>query len=224
MDVEIYDAIVVVTAYDFKRMRPNHRRIAELLPVRKVIFCGNAEVGEALDKEIEEKVFEGIEERVGYIAEDDILHIAEVKELWKKLKDQYGIEGEKKKAGVGWYYQQFLKYAYSFICKDRYYLAWDGDTVPCKPFSMFSETGIPYFDYKREMHKEYFVTMEKLLNLRKVMAPSFVSEHMLFRCDLVKKLIRKIEENDKVQGEKWWEKILYAVSPDKLCDNSFSEF
>ncbi len=224
MDRECYDALVVVTAKDFKRMRANHRRIAEMLPVRKVLFCGNAEVGEALEEEIEDKVFEGIEDRVGFIDENDILNITDVKGLWEKLKDQYEIEAGNRTVGVGWYYQQFLKYAYSFICKDRYYLAWDGDTVPCKSFSMFSDSGIPYFDYKREFWEEYFITMESLLGLRKVMAPSFVSEHMLFRCDLVKNLIGDIEANDKVPGKIWWEKILCSIRKEKLIGSSFSEF
>lgn len=224
MGTELYDAIVVVTVNDFKRMRPNHKRVVELLPVRRILFCGNEEVGEALKEEISEHVFDGSENKVGFILEDDVLHIEEVKHLWECLKEMHFPDGTKKSIGVGWYYQQFLKYAYAFMCKDKYYLAWDGDTVPCKPFSMFSESGVPYFDYKREHQEEYFITMNRLLNIRKVMAPSFISEHMLFKSDLVKELISQIESNDSVKGNIWWEKILYSIRPAKMVENSFSEF
>ncbi|MBR3518300.1 MAG: hypothetical protein IKO10_18510 [Lachnospiraceae bacterium] len=224
MDKENYDALVVVTSKDFDRMHMHHRRIAEDLPVRRVLFCGNEATGKALQREIEEGVFRGCEDRVGFIAEDEILSIAEVRSLWESLEREYLPEEERNKVGVGWYYQQFIKYAYSFICKDRFYLAWDGDTVPCKKFSMFSENGVPYFDYKREEHQEYFVTMERLLGLKKVMAPSFIAEHMLFRCDIVQELLREIEANPQIRGTIWWEKILYSIRPEKLFQNSFSEF
>ncbi|MCR5178431.1 MAG: glycosyltransferase family 2 protein, partial [Lachnospiraceae bacterium] len=73
-------------------------------------------------------------------------------------------------------------------------------------------------------HEEYFKTMRTLIGLGKVIEPSFISEHMLFRCDLVKALMKRIEDNDAVPGESWWEKILYAIRSEKLLDNSFSEF
>ena len=39
---------------------------------------------------------------------------------------------------------------YSRICEDEYYLVWDGDAIPCAPFSMFQEeTEIPYLDVKK---------------------------------------------------------------------------
>ncbi len=224
MDKECYDALVVVTANDFRRMRPHHRRMAELLPVRRVLFCGNDETGKALEQELAEGVFKGCEDRVGFILENDILPIGDVKVLWKKLEEEYLPEEKRGKVGVGWYYQQFLKLAYSFKCEDRYYLTWDGDTVPCKKFSMFSESGTPYFDYKREEHEEYFITMDRLLGLRKIMAPSFIAEHMLFRCDIVQEMLREIEAKQQLRGDIWWKKILCSIRPEKLFQNSFSEF
>ncbi len=224
MEKEVYDAIVVITVDDFRRIKPLHRRMVELLPVRRVIFCGNREVGEALQKEIGEGIFAGAEEKVVFQPEDEILPMPGVRKLWEALKERYKAEKGEKTTGVGWYYQQFLKMAYAFVCPDRYYLTWDGDTVPCKLFSMFSQNGIPYFDYKREQHEEYFVTLERLLHLKKVMAPSFISEHMLFCCDYVKEMLECIEKNTDIQGTIWWEKILYSIRPEKLLSNSFSEF
>ncbi|MBO6298429.1 MAG: hypothetical protein J6N53_06235 [Lachnospiraceae bacterium] len=220
----LFDAIVVVTGNDFMRMKSHHRRMVELLPARRLIFCGNAEVEDFFYKEKEEGIFDGIEDKVDVLSEDDVLAIADVKQLWDELKNAYLGKERNIGTSVGWYYQQFLKYAYAYICKDDYYLAWDGDTVPCKKISLFSEQGIPYFDYKRENHEEYFITMERLLHLKKVISPSFISEHMLFRCDLVKELIGAIERNDSIEGDCWWKKILYSIRKEKLFDNSFSEF
>ena len=41
MDTKIYDAIVIVTPADFKRVECNNQRIVEYLPVRKVLFVGS---------------------------------------------------------------------------------------------------------------------------------------------------------------------------------------
>lgn len=87
---------------------------------------------------------------------------------------------------TGWYYQQFLKMQYARMCKDKYYMVWDGDTIPCRRFSMFSEDGKPYLDLKHEYHGEYFNTLAKLIpDLHKCIGKSFISEHMLMRCDLM---------------------------------------
>ena len=42
-DIKLYDAIVVVTPKDFKRVESNNKRIVEYLPVRKVLFVGSKE-------------------------------------------------------------------------------------------------------------------------------------------------------------------------------------
>lgn len=45
---------------------------------------------------------------------------------------------------------------YSALCDDEYYMSWDGDTVPCKDFSMFDSEGRPYFDMKHEYQDGIF--------------------------------------------------------------------
>ena len=91
---------------------------------------------------------------------------------------------------------------------------------------MFSpETGQPYLDLKHEYHPEYFETMGKILpGFRKVIERSFISEHMLFRCDIMRSLIADIEKNDSIPGEKFWEKIINSIEPEKMTDSCFSEF
>ncbi len=224
-DRKEYDAIVVVTPADFDRLRPLHRRIAELLPVRRVMFVGSREVGERLEREAAEGGFPGeLKDRVGFLEEDSILSFDKVQTVMDRCAGKGDNDDHVPRRITGWYYQQFLKYAYAYMCGDEYYMAWDGDTVPSKQFSMFSDEGTPYLDYKRENHEEYFKTMWKLIGMSKVIEPSFISEHMLFRCDLVKALIECIEANEAVEGDIWWEKILRAIRPEKLLENSFSEF
>ena len=46
MDTKIYDAIVIVTPADFKRVECNNQRIVKYLPVRKVLFVGSEELKE----------------------------------------------------------------------------------------------------------------------------------------------------------------------------------
>ncbi|MCR5674546.1 MAG: HAD-IIIC family phosphatase [Lachnospiraceae bacterium] len=224
-DQQEYDAIVVMTPDDFQRTRPQHRRIVEMLPVRHVLFIGRDEVGTLLAQEVEEGVYPGeLRGRVGFIEENDVLSFDRVHALMNEIGSPFRPDGEVPRRMTGWYYQQFLKFAYADFCRDEFYMTWDGDTVPCKPFSMFSESGTPYLDYKREYHEEYFKTLKNLIGMTKVIEPSFISEHMLFKRDLVWKLRKKIEDNDALEGSSWWEKILHAVRPEKLLDNSFSEF
>lgn len=224
MDIKGYDALIMITPADFQRLRVHHRRMVELMPARRVYFVGSLAVGKLLGEEAQDGVFKDIEDRVGFINENDILRYDDVKALWENLKEEYKVDQTKKAVPVGWYYQQFLKFAYARFCDDDYYLVWDGDTVPCRSFSMFDNSGKPCLDYKRECFEEYFVTIRNLLGMGKLIQPSFVSEHMLFKCDVVKDLLDEITNNKNIKGSVWWEKILYTVRPEKLFDNSFSEF
>ena len=51
------------------------------------------------------------------------------------LKDGYSMNGNSR---PGWYYQQFLKMAFSNWSKSRYYMAWDADTIPLRKKEMFN--------------------------------------------------------------------------------------
>lgn len=215
MAIEKYDVLIVTTAKDFLRLQSNYPRLVRYMQGRNLIFVGSKEVGELVQKA-------GMGERVTYLNEDEILPFDEVHKVMK-----CALQCDELARGVtGWYYQQFLKMKYSFLCEDDYYLMWDGDTIPCKPFSMFSdESGQPYLDLKREYHEEYFNTLSKLFpGMHKVIEQSFISEHMLMKCDIMQKLIRDIEGNKNLKGNTFYEKIIYAIDSDKLKSNSFSEF
>ena len=208
-----YDVIIVITPKDYVRVRNNFERILKLSKAGRIIFVGSAEVGELMAKET-------WKDRASFVNEDDILPFENVRAVFKIL---LGVD-DVPRGLVGWYYQQFLKMQYAFCSKNRYYLTWDGDTVPTKEFSMFKEgTETPFFDMKYENHEEYFVTMKKLLGYGKVVKKSFISEHMIFDREIMKELIGKIEKAD-IPGNCFYEKILRVVRPEALQSNSFSEF
>lgn len=124
---------------------------------------------------------------------------------------------------TGWYFQQLLKlgFAMTSYAKSNY-LSWDADTIPLSPIK-FEEEGKLCFDCKKEYHEPYFTSIQRLLGLPKIIEESFIAEHMLFEKNIVEEMICKIENQNDVTGNSWWEKILAS------CDyahslNSFSEF
>ncbi len=221
-----FDTLIVVTPGDFQRVTSQYNRLAELLPPGRILFVGSEQVGILLEEEKASGRLSALAaERFGFLNENEILPFDQVHAV---VKDQMEplLKGRELPRGItGWYYQQFLKLSYAKLCQNEYYMVWDGDTVPCRPFEMFNEEGQPYFDYKSEEHPEYFVTMGKLIpGLHKVIGPSFISEHMLFRCDLVRELTEKIASNSEIPGTAYWEKVIRCLTPELLQSNSFSEF
>ena len=224
-DIKDYVALILVTPKDFKRVAMLHTRQIRFLPAKKVFFVGSSEVGELLEKEKQEGVYGENIDRVGFINENEILPMDDVHRVRSER-----LDGKASRGATGWYYQQFLKMSYAAMCEEEYYMVWDGDTVPCAEFSMFSQEegstyGTPYLDLKQEYHEEYFTTMARLIpGMKKVIGKSFISEHMLFRKDLMLKMIAKIESNDAIEGSSYWEKIFGCLTKEELNSTCFSEF
>ncbi len=215
-----FDVLIVVTPNDCERLLPLYPRLADNFDYGNICFIGAPKVGEmALNDP-------NIGSRVKWVDENDIISFDEVHAFMAKHLEPIIGSDPLPRGVTGWYYQQFLKMQYSALCQDEYYMTWDGDTVPCRKVNMFSpETGQPYLDLKHEHHTEYFDTMGKILpGFGKVIERSFISEHMLFRCDIMRSLIAEIEKNDNIPGTKFWEKIINAIEPEKIQDSSFSEF
>lgn len=213
-----YDVLIIVAEKDFPRLKKLYHRAWEFLKCNKLIFIGNCAVGK-MTKELDNS-------NVGWLDEDSILPFNEVHTIMKKCLAPV-LQGQELPRGItGWYYQQFLKMQYANICEDDYYMTWDGDTVPCRTVNMFKEgTGEPFLDLKTELKKEYFDTMGRLIpGMHKVIEKSFISEHMLFRKDIMKSLINRIESNEDVEGNTFWEKILYSIPVDLIQEGVFSEF
>ena len=123
----------------------------------------------------------------------------------------------------GWYEQQFLKMAYSRICKKKYYLIYDTDTIPIKTINLF-ENNQPYFDMKTEHHLPYFNTLNRLIPGLKFSKRSYISEHMMIKTTLMKNLLETIEMNNRIPGKLFWEKILMAIDAKDMNHSGFSEY
>ncbi len=215
-----FDLLIVVTPDDCRRLIMHYPRLLSSFDNGRIIFVGRPEIEEIVEKS---SLASG---RALCKNEDGIILFDDVHQCMKKRLESILCGQELPRRATGWYYQQFLKMQYAFECQDDYYMVWDGDTIPCRHISMFSEeTGQPYLDLKHEYHPEYFDTMGKILpGFSKVIQGSFISEHMLFNTQIMRNMIREIENNDAISGTRFWEKIINAIDPDKIYDSAFSEF
>ena len=215
-----FDVLIVVTPEDCKRVLHLYPRLIDNFEYGKLCFIGSHGVGDIIQND------SGIKDNAFWIDENDVVSFDEVHACMTERLKPIIKDNPLPRGITGWYYQQFLKMQYVQICKDAYYMVWDGDTVPCRKISMFSdETGQPYLDLKHEYHAEYFDTLGIILpGFKKVIERSFISEHMLFRSDIMRSLISDIESNAEVPGTRFWEKIINAIEPEKIYDSSFSEF
>lgn len=139
---------------------------------------------------------------------------------FKSIEDLQKVKTER---NIGWFYQQFLKmgFAQTQYAQSDYYLIWDADTLPLKPLNFF-ENGKPLLTLKEEYHKPYFETINKLFGLKKSNEKSFIAENMLINVEIMKEIIQAIEKNDAIDGNNWFEKIIFSLHPN--YKNDFSEF
>lgn len=210
---EGYDTILLIVPNDFTRMQPLFHKLRENLESERICFIGPDAVGELLRKS-------GMDADYAFLNENTLLPFDAVNDI---MKDILQVE-EIPHRVTGWYYQQFLKLQYAYHTEHPYYLAWDGDTVPIRKISMFCED-TPYFDWKREYEERYFQTLAKLFpGMHKVVAGSFISEHMLFRTEYVREMLLEIEGAAHLAGETFYERILRAIGREGILSNSFSEF
>lgn len=127
-----------------------------------------------------------------------------------------------KAKNYGWYFQQFLKlgFALSDYAKDEY-LVWDADTVPLNRLNFTDDNGNNYILVKKEHHKPYFNTIDNLFKVNQKANYSFIAEHMVFNTEIVREMIKRIEENSEKQY-KWVEQCIAAITDNTL--QGFSEF
>jgi hypothetical protein len=75
-------------------------------------------------------------------------------------------------------------------------------------------------------HIPYFKTINILFDgaVFKLTNKSFIAEHMMVHKDIMIEMIEKIENNNKIHGNKFYEKILYAIDRNEIIGSGFSEF
>lgn len=215
MHVEMkYDVVIPVVQEDVKSFLKGIKWLKKYLPIKKIVLIGNSRVNEEIPEEYRDII--------KYINEDNIISYDEIRRIIKEVSDN-DLKSIKR---TGWYLQQFIKMQYANICTDDYYLVWDGDTYPIKEVSLF-QNNKPMFDVKTEYHEAYFNTMHRILpELNKSHSFSFISEHMLISCKVMRELIFEIEQSKLVGevGDPFYQKILRAIDYEDLPGSGFSEF
>ncbi|SHN65804.1 hypothetical protein SAMN02745247_03014 [Butyrivibrio hungatei DSM 14810] len=162
------------------------------------------------------------EDRVEFLDEEEILQGLTLSKIKEILKSICGYDYR-----AGWFYQQFLKMAYSYICEDDYYLLFDSDTIPLHQINYFSKDGKPCFVTKIEYHRPYFDTIDTLFDgeVKRVNPKeSFIAENMMISRMFMQEMIEKIMINPHLEGKTFYEKILKSVDRNVVKDTGFSEF
>jgi len=206
--------VVPIIARDFHKIYNNLRFYINFIDgIKNIIFIGNEEINKLIKEKKSSLSFPII-----FINENLLIDSNKIKQLIK-IKNKYAVKRS------GWYIQQFLKMIYCRLCHNKYYLIWDGDTIPIKEVKMFSNDGKPIFDVKTEYHKPYFFTLKRIFpELGKKYSYSFISEHMIINNKLMKKMIKRIAFNKNIIGNTWYEKIINCIDIKDLPRSGFSEF
>jgi len=208
------DIIIPLLDIDLYSFLCSYPYIIQNLPCKRIVLIGN----EAIRNKIR-----GLN-NVEFIEENyllDGLTIDRIKELKKELS------GNVKR--TGWYFQQFLKLGYARICKDDYYLIWDGDTIPINKIDFFTSDGHPYLSYRDyvEFDKCFDSCQNNLLPrqaLKKEIHRSYIAEHMLVNVAVMNEFLDVLENNTNVKGNVFYEKIMHSVPLHYINLSGFSEF
>jgi hypothetical protein len=121
--------------------------------------------------------------------------------------------------GAGWYFQQFLKLAYGLRDGPGYYLIWDADTVPLRPFPLFAGADCPWFTIAEEYHAPYFATYQNLFGEAAPHEFSFIAQHLIVHRPTLRAMLREIEARG---GDDWVRVILRSLGGEG--PNRFSEY
>jgi hypothetical protein len=207
-----YDLIVPLLESDLETFKRNMPYIHNNIIYRDIIVIGQQSIAEHLSD------IEGIK----FINEDTLYPGLTLKTV-KGIKK--AISGNERRSG--WYFQQFLKMAYSRICQDDYYLIWDSDTIPVRPINFFNEAGQPYLDYigYNKYDECYKVAQERLLpdnKLHKKEKKSFITEHMIIDKKIMCELLEELEANE--NGYTFYTQIMRCVPLNAINLSGFSEF
>ena len=131
MTEELYDVIVPMTEANLPVFRMNVEWMKKNLSWKRIIVIGASGLKEACG-----------ELQVDFLNEDSLFPGMTLESVRNNLKNRIGETGR-----AGWYFQQFLKFAYCYCCEDEYYIVWDADTVPLHRISHLLD-GHPVFTKK----------------------------------------------------------------------------
>ncbi|MBO1362875.1 hypothetical protein JHU38_03635 [Prevotella sp. A2931] len=208
-----FEVIIPIAANDIADLIQNIHEIHRHIHADKYVVIGP----ESVRKEIESIDF------LSFMDENEVVSGLTFDKVRQDIESIY----PKASRRTGWYFQQFLKLAYAFRCGTDYYLSWDSDTLPLRNLSFFNSYGKPFLDYlpKEYGDEDYQVTIQKLFpEFTSRTDKSYITEHMIFKCDIVKTIISQIESKEHLSGRVFYEKILHSINTKAFNLSAFSEF
>ena len=187
------------------------KNILENINPYKIVVIANIAAKETIEK------IKGIE----FLDEDSLIENLTLSKIRNIMENKIGTSERS-----GWYFQQFLKIAYAYKCQREYYLIWDSDTIPLNKIIFWNNNGKCLFTMKTEYHVPYFETINKLFcgKITKSINKSFIAEHMMINKDCMLNMLTQIESNKMLQGIKFYEKIMDAITKEDMHGAGFSEF
>ena len=208
--------IIPIAKTDAPTLKKNLPYIKKNMEHSKLYIIGNKAIREAFSDNMED---------INFIDEDCMYNGMSFSTVRKLIEARY----PKAVRRTGWYFQQFLKLAFSYISETEYYLTWDSDTIPLHQIEFFNQEGLPYLDCRPYVSEDeaYFDTIRNLWSdgtVKKCDYNSYITEHMIFSSTIVKKMLGEIEQNCQFEGMCFYEKIINAIPKDKLNLSGFSEF
>lgn len=206
---QVFNVIIPMTMDNMPLFKTNIGWIKKNISQKKIIVLG----AEALREP-------SLELGAEFINEDCLLEGLTLENVKKILEKR--ISSSKR---AGWYFQQFLKLGYAYVCEDEYYIVWDSDTIPLHKIRHIID-GHPVFTQKEEMEPAYFETLDTLFGkkIKKCGDYSFICENMIMNTAVMKEMLDEIMNRPGLQGSSFWERILDAVSDENLPGSGFSEF
>lgn len=204
-----YDIIVPMTIDNLPVFDINVKWILKNLSCRKILVLASQD----LEKPCRDL---GVE----FCNEDRLIDGLTLQNVKKCMEKRIGTSKR-----AGWYFQQFLKYAYCYCCQDEYYIVWDADTVPLRYIPHMVDDH-PFFTKKEEMEPAYFETLDRLFGgeVKRCADFSFICENMIFHVGILKEMLDRIMVQPGLEGGTFWERILNAISDADLPGSGFSEF
>jgi hypothetical protein len=214
MDQIQFDVLLPVAAKDIAILDMCLSKVYTNLNPHKIIIVANNKIKNHIREN----------EYVKFYDEDNLVENLTLNTIECLMKTITGTNNRS-----GWYFQQFLKMAYALKSKTKYYLIWDSDTIPLNHINFFEcveAAGKCLFTMKSEHHIPYFKTINTLFDgiVFKLTNKSFIAEHMMINKDIMIEIIERIEKNKKISGNRFYDKILYAIDRNEISGSGFSEF
>ena len=133
--------------------------------------------------------------------------------LWEAIQD---INPKR----YGWYLQQLIKIEAlrRLGCEGERGVIWDADTVPLRTINFYSSESVHFF-YGTEYHLPYFQTIDRLLELDKIVPYSFIAQSFPCEPRWVSTFCEEIESSHQ---KPWWRAIIDSIDFEQ--QSGFSEY